>query len=313
MNIQQLIYAVETHRCGSISKAAQKIYHAQPNMSAAIKELETELGIQIFHRTKSGVIPTALGESFLAYAGDIVSRFEHLQNMYRTGDDMRRILSVVTARSSFICMETSEYINQEIGKSGAFRIKLKESTNFSVVNEVASGEADIGILRANTHDERYYLDMAEKRDLKIIKLQPIPYVVLLSEKHPLANEEILTAQKLDPYPEVLHGDYETPMYPFSDTRFHDYFNRPRKKCVIQVTDRGTLMDMLAHVEGCYVWTSSTHPVLMERFGLIEKVCEAPTIFGVDSILIKRDRYISPEMQSFIDLIIERHSGAAAKE
>ena len=306
MNIQQMIYAVETHRCGSISKAAQKLYQAQPNLSAVIKDLEAEIGIQIFHRTKAGVVPTEAGEEFLSYASDVVSRFEHLQNMYKTGEKARRILSVVTARSSFISLDTASYINEAIKDPGSFRIKLKESTNFSVVNEVATGEADIGILRANTHDEQHYLNMAEKKDLKVIKLPPIPYVVLLSKTHPLANEPIITAKMLEPYPEVLHGDYETPMYPFSDTRFHNYFNHPGHKRLIQVTDRGTLMDMLTHVHGCYMWTSSTHPDLMRRFELIEKQCEAPPVFGVDSILIKRNRYITPEMQAFIDLIFQRH-------
>lgn len=310
MNIQQLIYAVETHRCGSISKAAQKLYQAQPNLSAVIKDLESEIGIQIFHRTKAGIVPTEAGEDFLTYALDIVSRFEHLKNMYKTGEKARRILSLVTARSSFISLDTADYINEAIKDPGSFRIKLKESTNFSVVNEVATGEADIGILRANTHDEQHYLNMAEKKDLKAIKLPPIPYVVLLSKNHPLAAEPVITVKMLEPFPEVLHGDYETPMYPFSDTRFHNYFNHPEHKRLIQVSDRGTLMDMLSHVDGCYMWTSSTHPDLIKRFELIEKQCEAPPVYGVDSILIKRNRYITPEMQSFINLIFERRGAAS---
>lgn len=305
MNIQQLICAVETYRCGSISKAAKKLYQAQPNLSSAIKDLEGEMGMQIFHRTKAGVIPTEAGEEFLAYASDIVARFEHLQNRYKTGDSSSRILSVVTARSSFISLDTADFINEALKEPGSLRIKFRESTNFAVVNEVASGEADIGVLRANSHDEDHYLKMAEKKDLKALPLPPIPYVVLMSEEHPLAGLESITPKMLEPYPEVLHGDYETPMYPFSDTRFHNYFNHPEQKRLILVTDRGTLMDMLSHVEGCYMWTSSTHPDLMRRFRLVEKRCEAPAVYGVDSILLKRNRYVTPEMQAFIELICRR--------
>ena len=47
MTIQQLIYAVEAYRCGSISRAAQNLFMAQPNLSAAIRELESELGARI--------------------------------------------------------------------------------------------------------------------------------------------------------------------------------------------------------------------------------------------------------------------------
>lgn len=305
MNIQQLIYAVETHRCGSISKAAQKLYQAQPNLSSAIKDLEEEIGLQIFHRTKAGVVPTEAGEDFLAYASDIVARFEHLQNQYRTKEKTQRTLSVITARSSFISLDAADYINQAIKEPGSFRIQLKESTNFAVVSQVASGEADIGILRANTYDEQHYLDMAEKKDLKAIKLPPIAYVLLMHKNHPLAGEPVIMPKMLENYPEVLHGDYETPMYPFSDTRFRSYFDNEQQKQLIQVTDRGTLMDMLCHVEGCYMWTSSTHPDVMRRFELVERQCQAPPVYGVDSILVKRNRYLTTEMQEFIEMIVCR--------
>jgi len=59
-----------------------------------------------------------------------------------------------------------------------------------------------------------------------------------------------------------------------------------------------------------MWTSSTHPDLMRRFDLIEKKCEAPPVNGVDSILIKRNRYITPEMQAFINMIYQRRTGEA---
>lgn len=50
MNIQYLKYAVEVARIGSISRAAEELYIAQPNLSRAIKELEKDLGITIFDR-----------------------------------------------------------------------------------------------------------------------------------------------------------------------------------------------------------------------------------------------------------------------
>ena len=51
MTLSQLKYVVEVVSCGTISKAAEKLYLAQPSLTAAIKELEAELGITIFKRT----------------------------------------------------------------------------------------------------------------------------------------------------------------------------------------------------------------------------------------------------------------------
>ena len=56
MNTLYLKYAVEVESTGSISRAADNLFMAQPNLSKAIKELEAELGIAIFERTSKGVV-----------------------------------------------------------------------------------------------------------------------------------------------------------------------------------------------------------------------------------------------------------------
>ena len=43
MTVQQLKYVLAVYQAGSISKAAQVLYVAQPNLSAAIKKLEAEI------------------------------------------------------------------------------------------------------------------------------------------------------------------------------------------------------------------------------------------------------------------------------
>ncbi len=72
MNILYLKYAVTVARCGSITGAAEQLYMNQPNLSKAIKELETSLNITIFQRTSTGVIPTAQGQEFLDAARQIL-------------------------------------------------------------------------------------------------------------------------------------------------------------------------------------------------------------------------------------------------
>ena len=83
MNLQQLKYAVEIARVGSISKAAKNLYMGQPNLSKSIKELEAELGQTLFSRTARGVQPTRAGEDFLGYARSILSQVESLSQLYR--------------------------------------------------------------------------------------------------------------------------------------------------------------------------------------------------------------------------------------
>ena len=51
MTIQQLKYAVAIAERGSLNKAAEILYVAQPSLTNAIKELEKEIGIVIFSRS----------------------------------------------------------------------------------------------------------------------------------------------------------------------------------------------------------------------------------------------------------------------
>ena len=55
MNIVYLRYAVAVAKAGSLNKAAEELFIAQPNLSRAIKELEKELGIVIFDRNSKGI------------------------------------------------------------------------------------------------------------------------------------------------------------------------------------------------------------------------------------------------------------------
>ena len=58
MNLLHLKYAVIVAETNSMTKAAEMLFTAQPNLSRAIKELESGLGITIFRRTPKGIFPT---------------------------------------------------------------------------------------------------------------------------------------------------------------------------------------------------------------------------------------------------------------
>ena len=68
MTFQQLTYVVEISKCGSINKAAHKLFLSQSGISTAVRELEEELGIKFFVRSNRGVEFTPEGKEFLGYA-----------------------------------------------------------------------------------------------------------------------------------------------------------------------------------------------------------------------------------------------------
>ena len=100
MTIQQLNYAIAVFRAGSINRAAQKLYIAQPNLSNAIKSLEDELNITLFQRTPRGMEPTRAGEKFILRAMELVAQFDAFESLYASRQADVLSLSITTARSS---------------------------------------------------------------------------------------------------------------------------------------------------------------------------------------------------------------------
>jgi DNA-binding transcriptional LysR family regulator len=66
MRLEQLHYLVVVAQCGSINKAAEKLFVTQPAISSAIKMLEDELQVKLLLRTRTGVVPTVHGERVIA-------------------------------------------------------------------------------------------------------------------------------------------------------------------------------------------------------------------------------------------------------
>ena len=72
MTLNQLRNVIAIADTGSMNEAAKKLYIAQPSLSQSIKELEKEIGAELFRRGNRGVFLTVEGEEFLSYARQVV-------------------------------------------------------------------------------------------------------------------------------------------------------------------------------------------------------------------------------------------------
>ena len=98
MTLQQIHYIIVIAETGSMNKAAEQLYIAQPSLTSAVKELEKEIGITIFNRSGKGVSLTADGTEFLVYARQLISSMKPCTK------------STVMAKSS----ESSEFLHSTI-------------------------------------------------------------------------------------------------------------------------------------------------------------------------------------------------------
>ena len=78
MTLMQMKYAIAVADTKSMNEAARSLFITQPSLSASIKELENEIGVELFKRTNRGITVTPEGEEFLGYARQVVEQLRAL-------------------------------------------------------------------------------------------------------------------------------------------------------------------------------------------------------------------------------------------
>lgn len=79
MNFEQLAYIVEVAKSGSLSHASEKLHISQSAISQAITNLEKELGVKIFNRSRLGATPTDIGNNIIRKALETLGKLEELK------------------------------------------------------------------------------------------------------------------------------------------------------------------------------------------------------------------------------------------
>lgn len=128
MTFQQLTYVVEISRCGSINKGAHKLFLSRSGISAAVRELKEELGIQFFLRSNRGVEFTPVGKEFLSYAVSLLEQKQCIESLYGEGRDAAAPVrfSVSTQRYPFT---GGAFLRMLCGaKDSRYRYSIKETS-----------------------------------------------------------------------------------------------------------------------------------------------------------------------------------------
>lgn len=88
MEIQTLRYFLEVAKAGNMTRAAEILHVSQPLLSKCVKELEDELGTQLFIRKSRGIVLTEAGLLLRQRADEIVALAEKTKSEFRALDDL---------------------------------------------------------------------------------------------------------------------------------------------------------------------------------------------------------------------------------
>lgn len=199
MTIRQLQYILEIKRTGSVSKAAKNLYMSQPNISSAVKSLESELGVTIFERTPMGMELTAEGRRLVEKASSIMADIEAIVNVQQTEPSaVFRLIypRYVPAYEAFValCRNHEERNNLQfscfINGDELQQIEALYWNRCDLVVTVGSGSPQFRRLCTDLH-------------VKFVPLMESQYYIQLSEQHPLIQRKTsFDVTELRDYPYV---------------------------------------------------------------------------------------------------------------
>ena len=237
MNIQQLRYVVAIANSGTFREAAEKMYVSQPSLSISVRDLEKELGFKIFRRTSSGTFLTRRGMEFYEKAQELVKGFDVFQNQYANPEEQKDEFSIASQHYDFL-PPTITAFSQQYPEYKNFRIF--ESTTVQILDEVAQGHSEIGIIYLNNQNQKGIMQRVEKLGLEVIELIPFQTHIYLREGHPLAKKKELVMEDLVDLPTVRFTQEKDEYLYYSE----NFVDTSASSQMFNVTDRATLNGIL---------------------------------------------------------------------
>lgn len=294
MNLLHIKYAVEVAKTKSISKAAENLFTAQPNLSRAIKDLEESLGIVIFNRNTKGITVTPDGEEFLQYAKKIITQIDQVEDLYKNGKRNKQTFSVCVPRATYISNAFAEF-SKNIDTSNPAEIFYKETNSMRTIKNVVNEEYNLGIIRYQTVFEKYFKDMFNEKKLISETITEFSYQLVMSKDHPLANKDDILLTDLSDYIEINHADPYVPSMPTIDVKKAELSEHVDKR--IFIFDRASQFTLLSNVPNTFMWLSPLDNDMLCRYGLVAKdVKENKKIYK--DVLIYRKNYKLSDLDKF---------------
>lgn len=243
MTLQQLRYVLTICDTGSLSRASERLYVAQPSLSSALSSLEDELGIRIFRRTARGVTPTPQGSDFLSRARELYAGYQDLMSRYSGDGGQRKKFGVSTQHYSFAVKSFVEMVKGY--NTAEYDFAIRETTTMKVLDDVSTLRSQIGIIYLSDFNRSAIAKLLRSKELLFTPLCNCRTFVYLYKGHPLAQEHEITLKMLAPYPNLSFEQGDGLSFYLAEEIFSD--NEYQRQ--IMVNDRATMVNLMIGLNG----------------------------------------------------------------
>ncbi|MFE7214175.1 LysR family transcriptional regulator [Streptomyces sp. NPDC057611] len=149
MDLRQMEYFLAVVDHGGVNKAAAALRVAQPSLSQAVRKLEGQLGVKLFHRVGRGLVLSPAGEALVGPARIILREVDAAENAVRDVSEVRTGRIDVAALSDLSTDPLSAWVARFRGLHPHIKFRIEERDDPAEVSAlVKSGACELGFLSA---------------------------------------------------------------------------------------------------------------------------------------------------------------------
>lgn len=243
MRIQQLEYLEKIVEAGSINEAAKRLFLTQPSLSNAVKELENEMGIQIFQRSSGGISLTAEGREFMTYSKQILDQVNLMNERYKNGQQRKQSFSVSAQHYAFVVHAFVELIKSV--NASEYQFTLRETETQNIFNDLAQFKSELGILYTNGFNQKIMQRLFKENNLVFTPLLVAKPHIFVSRYNPLTSKSSVNLSDLEDFPYLSYEQGEVNSFYFSE----EILSTLSHKKSIKVSDRATIFNLMVGLNG----------------------------------------------------------------
>lgn len=243
MTLAQLRYAITVAEATSMNEAARKLFISQPSLSFAIRELEEEIGVELFRRTNRGVSVTPEGQEFIGYARQVVEQYQLMESKYISQESGKKKFSVSMQHYTFAVSAFVELVKQ-FGMD-EYEFAVHETRTYNVIEDVKNFKSEIGILYVNDFNRKVLTKLFREFNLEFHEILKCSIYVYMWKGHPLAEREAVTLEDLREYPCLSFEQGADNSFYFAEEVLSTY----DYKRLIKADDRATMLNLMRGLNG----------------------------------------------------------------
>ena len=146
MNLQQIEYLLALDKHRSFTIAAAMMFVTQPALTIQIKNLEQELGVEIFDRNKKPIIPTEIGKELIEHARLLyrsTEKFKDIVTEFKADITGELKIGIIPTVAPYI---VPRFVNNFMRKYPSINLIFREVISEDILVQLKDGTLDAGIL-----------------------------------------------------------------------------------------------------------------------------------------------------------------------